>query len=193
MISYISGKIIGKDENCIVLENSGIGFKIYTTPRLLQTEVGSTLSVHTYMAVREYAINLYGFESSADLAFFELLLTVSGIGPKAALTILSAENTTMIKESITNKDAAMLARAAGVGKKTADKIIVELKDKLGLEAFQDLASNGQAASQAHSGDIFAALENLGYTSREIKEIITRIDASLPQQERLRQALKLLAK
>ena len=187
MLAYIKGKIIAKGENFAVLENGGIGYKVFTTPKVLEAAIGAELALHTYMQVREDFQGLFGFPSAAELAFFELLITVSGVGPKMALTILSAENTDLIKQAISNQDTAVFSKIGGVGKKTAEKIILELKEKMGASA---AGGTGAAGS---SGDIINALENLGYSNKEIKEAISKLDHSLPAEAKLRQALKILGR
>jgi len=186
MIAYIKGKVLAKGESYAVIENSGIGYKVFTTPKVLETAVGADLALHTYLQVREDAQTLFGFLNIADLQFFELLITVSGVGPKMALSILAAENTDLIKQAISTQDAAIFTRIGGVGKKTAEKIILELKEKMG-------AIEIDRSSAGSSGDIIAALEGLGYSSREIKEVLGKLDHALPAEEKLRQALKMLGR
>lgn len=186
MIAYLKGKIIGKGESFVVLENGGIGYKVFTTPKVLERELGSELALHSYMQVREDAQALFGFLEQADLDFFELLITVSGVGPKMALSILCAENTELIKQAISDQDAAVFTRIGGVGKKTAEKIIVELKEKMGA-----VAINKRSAKD--SGELIAALEGLGYSNREIKEVLAKLDHAASPEEKLRQALKILGR
>ena len=188
MIASIKGKITAKKDNFLVLEANGVGYKIFTTPKVLENELGVELLLHTYTQVREDAMALFGFALPSDLDFFELLITVSGVGPKMALSILSLDNTEMIKSAIANSDAAVFTKIGGVGKKTAEKIILELKDKIG-----DLGAVGTAAGHENSDQLLAALENFGYSNKEIKEVLKKLDLSLPAEEKLRQALKFLAK
>ena len=131
---------------------------------------------------------LYGFATAEELGFFELLITVSGVGPKVALSILSAQNIAMVKDAIAAQDAALFTKIGGVGKKTAEKIILELRDKV----FSGSAPTA-VGSPRSSDDLLAALENLGYSSREIKEVLAKLDQSLPTEDKLRQALKLLSR
>lgn len=187
MIAYIKGRVISKAENYLVLENAGIGYKVFTTPAVLETPIGNIVELHTYLQVREDAQVLFGFASTADLAFFELLITVSGVGPKMALSILAAENTDLIKQAIAQQDAAVFTKIGGVGKKTAEKIILELKEKMGS------VGGGAFVGGKNSSDLITALENLGYSGNEIKNAITKIDHSLSPEEKLRQALKILGR
>lgn len=184
MIGYISGKVIGKNEAYLLVQTGGIGFRVFGTPRILEKEIGAPVELHTYLQVREDAMNLYGFESAAELHFFEMLITVSGVGPKMALAVLSAGDIDLVKSAIISQDAAVFTKIGGVGKKTAERIIVELKEKLG---------SGTVSFGGKSEDLLGALESLGYSNREIKDVLGRLDHSLPQEEKLRQALKLLSK
>lgn len=186
MIAYLKGKVISRGENYLVLETGGVGYKIFTTPKLLATPLNTEIEVHTYMNVREDAQQLFGFDSPADLAFYEMLLSVSGVGPKGALSILSAENTELIKNAIASQDVAIFTKIGGVGKKTAEKIIVELKNKIGADG---VVHSGDGSSE----DLLLALESLGYSNREIKEVLGKLDPSQTLQEKMRHALKLLSK
>ncbi|GAC1571600.1 MAG: Holliday junction branch migration protein RuvA [Candidatus Doudnabacteria bacterium] len=186
MIGYIKGKIIGKTETQVLVENNGIGYRIMATPKILESALNSDIEVHTYLQVREDALNLYGFQNQAELDFFELLISVSGVGPKMAMTVLSAGDIELIKNAISSQDLAVFTKLGGVGKKTAERIIMELKDKLGSVSGYGMVSGG-------SDDILSALEGLGYSTREIKEALIKIDHSASSEEKLRQALKHLSK
>lgn len=184
MISYIKGVVIGRGDNYIVVEANGLGYKVFTTPNIIAADMLS-IELHTYLQVREDALSLYGFQSLSDLTFFEQLITVSGVGPRMALTVLSSQSTELIKKAIVAQDSALITKVGGVGKKTAEKIILELKGKI--------LADGEILPAGSSDDLFQALENLGYSGREIKEIIVKLDPALPVEERVRQALKLLGK
>ncbi len=185
MIGYIKGRIIGKNEQSLLLENNGIGYKVFTTPQVLTREIGEEIELYTHLQVREDALTLYGFANASELSFFELLTTVSGVGPKMALSVLSAGDLELIKGAIVSQDAAVFTKVGGVGKKTAERIIVELKEKI----------SGSVSLQGFgkSDDLLSALEQLGYSLREIKEALKGIDHSLSTEEKLKQALKLLSK
>lgn len=173
----------------VVVEAAGIGYKIYTTPSVLERAAGSPVHLHTHLQVREDAMVLFGFETDDELAFFEMLITVSGVGPKVALSILSSQNIALIKDAIAAQDAALFTKIGGVGKKTAEKIILELRDKV----FSGAAAGAAGGSARSSDDLLNALENLGYSSREIKDVLGKLDQSLPTEEKLRKALKLLGR
>lgn len=186
MIGYIKGKIIGKTDNQVLVENNGIGYRVMATPKILGLPLNSEVEIHTYLQVREDALNLYGFQNQAELDFFELLITVSGVGPKMAMTVLSAGDINLIQNAISSQDVAVFTKLGGVGKKTAERIIVELKEKLG-------SVSGVYGMSGGSDDILSALESLGYSTREIKEALTKIDHNAASEEKLRQALKYLSK
>lgn len=184
MIAYLEGKIIGRSENQLIVQTGGLGYRVFTTPQVASSS-NDNVKLHTYLQVREDVLALFGFESKEDLDFFEMLISVSGVGPKMALQILSAGNTELIKNAIAAQDVAVFTKIGGVGKKTAEKIILELKGKVGLV--------GAVVGGAGSEDLLLALESLGYSSREIKDVLGKIDNALPLEEKMRQALKFLGK
>ena len=182
MISYLKGTILEKGLTYIILENGGIGYKIFVTPETLQVPAGYNVALFTYHKVSDDGQSLFGLTDFNTLQFFELLITVSGVGPKVALAILSAARVDAVRQAIANQDAGVFTRISGVGLKTAEKIIVELKNKVTGDK-----------SQAASSDVFDALLALGYGQREVREAVNKLDGSLPQQAQLKQALKMLGK
>ncbi len=186
MIGYIKGKIIAKSDNHVLVENNGIGYRIMVVPKVLELPINTEVELHTYLQVREDALNLYGFQTIPELNFYELLITVSGVGPKMAMTVLSAGDINLIQNAISAQDVGVFTKLGGVGKKTAERIIVELKEKLG-------SFSGHAGAIGGSDDILSALEGLGYSTREIKEVLSKIDHQASSEEKLRQALKHLSK
>jgi holliday junction DNA helicase RuvA len=185
MIGYIKGRILSKEEGSILLETNGIGYRVFVIPSVFEKETGSDLALYTYLQVREDALNLYGFENPSDKAFFELLLTVSGVGPKMALTILSSGDTNLVRQAISNQDTALFTNIGGVGKKTAERILIDLRDKV--------AGGESLTASEGSGDLLFALENLGYSKKEIKEVMSKLDHNLSSEEKLKQALKMLGR
>ncbi len=186
MIAYLKGTILDKGLTYVILENNGVGYKVFVTPETLEAKNGDTVSLYTYLKVSEDGQALFGLPDFNALQFFELLITVSGVGPKVALAILSAARVEAVRQAIANQDAAVFTRISGVGLKTAEKIIVELKSKVGaLEA----ASGGVAAS----GDAFEALIALGYSQKEVRDALKKIDATLPGPQQLKEALRILGK
>jgi Holliday junction DNA helicase RuvA len=182
MISYLKGTILEKGLTYIILENGGIGYKVFVTPENLEKRIGEEVSLFTYMKVSDDGQSLFGLPDFAALQFFELLVTVSGVGPKVALAILSSAKVDAVKSAIANQDTAAFTRIAGIGTKTAEKIIVELKNKVTGDK-----------SQAASSEVFDALLALGYNQREVREVVGNIDSNLPEKEQLKVALKLLGK
>lgn len=184
MISYLKGTVLEKGLTYLVLEVNNIGYKVFVTPEILEAKIGDEVAVFTYMKVADDGQSLFGLPDFSTLQFFEMLITVSGVGPKVALAILSSAQTDAIKNAIANQDAGVFTRISGVGLKTAEKIIVELKNKVG-------AVSGHEAGG--SSEVFDALMALGYNQREVREVINKVDRSLSEQEQIRQALKLMGK
>lgn len=173
-----------KSSNYIILENSGIGYKVFVTPATLECKIAEEVKLYIYHKVSEDGQSLFGLPDFETLQFFELLITVSGVGPKAALAILSASRPDAVKQAILNQDPGMFTRISGVGTKTAEKIIVELKNKVG--------TTGININKA-SGEVFDALLALGYNQREVREVISKLNSEVTQGEQIKQALRLLGK
>lgn len=182
MIAYLRGKILAKGLTYIILENGGIGYKIFVTPETLERKIGEEAALFTYLKVSEDGQALFGLPDFASLQFFELLLTVSGVGPKVALAILSAAKVESVRQAIAHQDAAIFTRISGIGTKTAERIIVELKNKV-----------GGPASAGVSSEVFDALLALGYNQRETREVIGKLDSDLSSEQQLKQALQMLGK
>lgn len=185
MIAYLEGSVIYNGNNYLIVKVAGIGYKVFATPDLLSIAVGEPITLFTYHKSTDEGQSLFGFSSANALEFFELLLTVSGVGPKIALTILSAGPMHGLKQAIAGEDASFFGQMGGVGKKTAERIIVDLKDKIGV-----LDGSGGTAG---ASDVFEALAGLGYAPHEIRKVLVDVDRSLPTSEQLKQALKLLSK
>ena len=172
MIGFLRGKVAGSDENTLLLDVSGVGFEIYVGPGIgaYVNKTGDELTVYTYMAVKEDDISLYGFLSKDELKLFKLLLSVSGIGPKGAMQIISAMGTDDLRFAILTGDAKGIAKSPGIGLKTAQKLILELKDKIGAVADGTDSTVKTAASAFDVSDIRGeaaeALMALGYSSTE---------------------------
>jgi Holliday junction DNA helicase RuvA len=195
MYSYIKGRVEEKGVDYVVIDNNGIGYLIYTSANTiysLKTDE-KDVKVYTYLYVREDAMNLYGFESREELEMFKLLLNVSGIGPKAALSILSTLKPLDIKLAVINNDIDTLAKPSGVGKKTSKRIILELKDKI-----DDNIISGDETIELQDtlnmNEVIGALMALGYTRSECNNALSKIDkAGLSTEEIIKKALKELAK
>lgn len=186
MISYLEGTIIHSSPSYIIVNVNGVGYKVFAVPELLGKPVGQPVKLFTYHKSTDEGQSLFGFPSASVLEFFELLLTVSGIGPKSALSIISSGEISILREAIAKQDTAFFSQMGGIGKKTAERIIVELKDKIGQLPGADSQITG-------SSDVFDALIGLGYATHEARRVLTELDRSLPIDQQLKQALKLLSK
>ena len=182
MIRFIKGIVVDIEENFLILENHGIGYRIFTPASVLEryVRVGEEIKLHTYMNVREDAMLLYGFLTADDLRLFELLLGVSGVGPKAGLGILSALSADDLRFAVLSDDAAAIAKAPGIGKKTAQKLILELKDKMSLEdAFEKKLAHGQELPEItgtdETSEAVMALTALGYASTDALRAVRAVD------------------
>lgn len=198
MIAFVKGTLAEVKENIAVIENNGIGFNVYITGRdagqLVRT--GMEVLLHTYMDVREDAIQLFGFLSKDDLETFRLLLKVNGIGPKAALGVLTAISAVDLRFAVLADDIWAISAAPGIGKKTAQKLVLELKDKFSLEdAFeQKLAENTEIVSAApndNQGEAVQALVALGYAGSDALKAVraANITADMSTEDILKAALK----
>jgi Holliday junction DNA helicase RuvA len=188
MIAYLRGKILQKGPNFLIVEASagGLGYKVVVTPELLERKLGEDIELYSYLKVADDGQTLFGLPDFASLQFLELLITVSGVGPKLALTILSAAKIDILENAIINQDTEIFIRMSGVGKKTAERIILELKNKI--------TSGGLISSAAgSSSDIYDALTGLGYSAREVRDAISKIDRTQSTETQLKDALKLLSK
>lgn len=190
MISYLSGKIQSKDLKSLTVNVGGIGYRVYTTLRILdKVNVGQEVEFYVHLHVREDALELYGFETAEELELFTKLLSVSGIGPKSALGVFTIAKAAEIKQAIANGDPALLTRVSGIGKKTADRIIVELQGKIGeLKA----TSQGPGLLVPSDVDAIDALIGLGYSRSQAVEALRQAGEGTVE-ERLKQALKILGK
>lgn len=203
MLAYIKGILEIKTNGYIVVETAGIGYKVFMPQSTISKlgNIGDKIQVHTYMRVREDDISLYGFLNNEELRMFELLLGVSGIGAKGALNILSNITPSQFALAVISNDVAILKKVPGIGPKTAQRAILELKDKLKKEqeitalegeetsTIQEVIKEDEKVSEAIS-----ALQVLGYTKREILESLQKVDlTSLTVEDIIRKGLANLAK
>ena len=200
MIAFLKGIIEDITENSLVLDVNGVGYEVLVPGQLLDMleGIGQKLKVYTYMQVREDAVVLFGFLTRDDLAMFKMLIGVNGVGPKAGLGILSALGTEELRFAVLADDAKRIAKAPGIGAKTAQKIILELKDKLDLsEVFeQKLNADRQQEAAASAGsdmvqDAVEALVALGYGSTEALRAVRAVkaDTVADSEQLLKEALK----
>ncbi len=198
MIYSIRGKLIVKETELAVVECSGVGYACRTTITTLADldAIGNEVMLYTYLHVREDNVELFGFSTQQELNCFKMLISVSGVGPKAALSILSDVNPEKFALLVASEDSKSLTRAKGIGAKTAQRIVLELKDKIVKENINVSVASGNltAFSQDDStvSEAFSALLVLGYTQTEIAPVMATLDASLPSAELIRQALKIMA-
>ncbi|MDE2079196.1 MAG: Holliday junction branch migration protein RuvA [Patescibacteria group bacterium] len=188
MIGSVSGKVVGIIRETVVLEAGGVGYRIMVpTATLLKMSDGDTLFLWTHLAVRENAQDLYGFETREELQWFELLLTVSGVGPRSALAIMNSADTRSLEMAVKRNDAASLTKAFGIGKKTAEKVVLELREKVGaLDEAEHVDSS--------DSDVVDALVSLGYSAREAREAVGAISKDLETPEsRIREAIRLASR
>lgn len=184
---------------CIIETAGGVGYRVFMpAAHLAQLTQGAAVRAWVHTAVREDAIILYGFLSQEYYALFELLLTVSGVGPKMALGILSAVKPDAFYLAVQSRDVKVLTKLPGIGKKTAERMLLELKDKIGAAAEEAGGSLGGVAADVGSGaaaEAMEALASLGYTNSEIVPVMKKIDAvdTLTSEEILKQALRLMMK
>ena len=197
MIYNLRGKLTACDINFIVVECGGVGFKCFTSLNTAKQlgEIGKEINVFTHLAVREDAMDLYGFATTAELDAFKLLITVSGIGPKAAVAILSERTPDRLALCLASGDAKSITAAQGVGKKTAERVVLELKDKIGsiaTEAASATVSNLQKNIE-NSAEAVEALVSLGYSQSDAAVVVGSLDSSMSVDEMIRYGLKELAK
>ena len=199
MIASLSGRIALKDTGSVVIECGGVGFKCYITENTYNAigGVGENAFIHTCMVVKEDALDLFGFAKSGELEVFKLITSVSGVGAKIGLAILSAFDYEKVLLFIASGDAKSLTAASGVGIKLAQRMVLELKDKVGAVASGDMFDTVNTVGNAGSGtpakEAIEALVSLGYSQSEAALAVGKLDGSLPTDDLLRGALKILAR
>lgn len=201
MIGYIKGIVEEVTSDRLILENGGIGYEIFVPSSVLDSGLreGEELKIYTYLNVREDALQLFGFLTRDDLQVYRLLIGVNGIGPKAAIGVLSAMSADTLRFAVLADDAAAIAKAPGIGKKTAQKLILELKDKFSLEeAFEQKLAATQAketvqAGEDSSSEAVQALVALGYSGTEALQAVKKVAgaADMDTEAVLKAALKYL--
>ncbi len=188
MIASLSGTVSRSSHDSIVVDVQGVGYRVFVTSEENGRHTGGhPVFLHTYLAVRENAMDLYGFSELRDLQAFELLLTVSGIGPKSALSVLSLVSTDTLRAAVTQGDAGYLTKVSGIGKKTAEKIVLELKDKAALlgESTGTTIKNGDE-------EALEALRAMGYTLQEARDALKQVSKdTVGSSARLKEALQQL--
>lgn len=192
MISMISGIAEELGPNYVVIGAGGVGYKLFVTADTLHSlKISRPVKMWAHLAVRENALDLYGFTKKNDREFFELLIGVSGIGPRSALNILSLASAETLTGAIRAGSTAHLVKMSGIGKKTAEKIVLELKDKVG--SLRSSATSAESAGMASDIDAIEALRALGYDADESREALKRVDKEVSDVgAKVKAALKVLS-
>lgn len=190
MYYYLKGELVLKQDNFAVLDNGGVGYKIYTSQNSLDSvSLSADVTFYTHVYVREDIFDIYGFVTNDELTMFLHLLSVSGVGPKAALSILSVMSPNQLILAVITNDAKMLQKANGVGAKMAQRVILELKDKLkNVDIVPEEAFGAEIVSDDSGMEAVSALVVLGYSQQEAKKAVSKVDQSLPVEEIVKQAL-----
>jgi holliday junction DNA helicase RuvA len=191
MIATLKGKVTEKINELVIIEVSGVGYGIYVTA---EDYGSSTLNAeqkfYIYENIKENSYDLFGFIKLDTKALFEQLLSVNGVGPKMALSILTVGSASVVRNAIASGDTALISRASGVGKRLAERVVVDLKDKVGLVA-TDLASTDilNSDSYASSDEALQGLVSLGYSAIDAQQALKNVDSSLSVEQRIKEALK----
>jgi holliday junction DNA helicase RuvA len=191
MLSYIKGELKLKDENYFVIENNGLGYKVYVAAELFsQFEKQAEVELYLFQYIKEDALDLFGFANYPELKLFEQLISVSGIGPKTALNVFAVARVEDIVSAIVNQDASILKKVSGIGSKTAERIVLELKNKVVASAhIQDLKTSEEMGADSEAVE---ALVSLGFPVGQARDALRQVDKDVKDVgEKVKQALKLL--
>ena len=192
MIAALRGSVLSVEPTAAVIEAGGVGYAVQATPATLAgLRVGQEAFVHTSLVVREDSMTLFGFADADEREVFDALQTVSGVGPKLALTILATLTPDQLRQAVANADIAALTRVSGVGKKGAQRLVLEIGAKLGPRRGGDFEA---PSSNARSGDVVAALVGLGFSERDAENALSQVEKATPEAEvpeLLRASLKIL--
>ena len=190
MIAHLQGAIAEKFANSVIIDVHGVGYEVaLTAPDFDKLYLNDEVKLYTYHHVREQSEELFGFTSLEGKKIFELLITVQGIGPKNAMSVLSLASYEEVRNAIANADAAYLTKANGVGKKAAERIIVDLREKVGLPTYYGRKSDPETQTIAANDEALEALMALGFQLADATKALEGVDQSLSVEERIREALK----
>ncbi len=190
MIAHIFGVVAEKFGGSVIVDVAGVGYEIYVAAGDYDAvTLEQKVKFYTYHHIREQSQELFGFSSLAGKKLFEMLITVQGVGPKAALAILSLDTAENVRNAIANADSAYLAKASGVGKKTAERVVVDLSDKVGMPIVYRHQNAPVQTELNTSDEALEALIALGYNLADATRALEGIDSSLSTSERVREALK----
>ncbi|MFA6416063.1 MAG: Holliday junction branch migration protein RuvA [Candidatus Paceibacterota bacterium] len=186
MIGQLRGKLSDSGEKFIIFDVGGVGYKVFTTPETKHNLIKNQEAVmQTHLVVREDALDLYGFATKEELGFFELLLGVSGVGPKSALSVLTLATPNTLIQAISGNNTDYLIKVSGIGRKLAEKIVLELKDKV-----EHLESHTEISDIRQDTDTILALQAMGYVERDIRDTLKKIPAEITDTgEKIKFALK----
>lgn len=189
MIGMLRGMVADRGADEVVLDVGGVGYRVRVTPRtLVALEPGAEATLHTHLHVREDAMVLFGFETKAERATFELLCAAAGVGPKLALSVLAVHDPIALRRALLEDDVEALTLVQGVGKRTAQKLLVELKSRFSLPDLDVVPGDTPSAR----GEVRSALAGLGYDADEVREVLATLPADESVEEMLRRALRQLA-
>lgn len=193
MIAHLAGTITEKFQNSVIIDVHGVGYELaISAPDFENTNLDNQVKFYTYHAIRENSEELYGFSSLAAKKLFEMLISVNGVGPKAAMAIMSLGSPEEVRNAIANTDSGFIAKASGVGKKSAERIIVDLRDKVGAPSHYGRSEEGTFLAPAGLGPADEALDALialGFPLKEASAALAAVDPNLSTEERIREALK----
>lgn len=190
MIAHVSGEVAEKFNNSVIVDVHGVGYEVQVAlGDYEQALLHESVKFYTYHHIREQSQDLFGFSSLAAKKLFELLISIQGVGPKAALAILSLGDSEVVRNAIANEDAGYIAKASGVGKKTAERVIVDLADKVGMPLRYDNDVTGVSQSISHTDEALEALMALGYNLADASKALEGISTELSTAQRVTEALK----
>jgi len=191
MISYLEGKVLDKNEKFFVVDVNSVGYKIFSHSGILAKipEKGQNVKIWTHLYIREDAMDLYGFLNKEELEFFENLISISGIGPRSALGILEGAPVSSLKQAIVSEDETFFTKVSGIGRKTAQRLILELKSKLAKTVVLE-----KGGSFKETGDAFEALVALGYRQSDVRRVLNELPKDIKSAEaKVKEALKRLGR
>ena len=191
MYYYIKGTLVQKSDNYIVVDANGVGYRIYTSLNSMQNtgEIGKKITIYTYLHVREDVMDLFGFTTIEEKNMFMHLISVSGVGPKAALSILSVTTPAKFALAVITNDVKTITKASGVGPKMAQRVILELKDKMKTDELEiDLEDESDDILSDNRSEAISALVVLGYSSNDAQKAVKGIDGTLSVEEIIKKAL-----
>ena len=190
MIAHIKGQVAEKFASSVIIDVQGVGYEVSLTAIDFENlNLNDDIKLYTYHHIREQSEELFGFTSLAAKKLFELLITVQGVGPKAAMAILSLATSEEVRNAIANADASYISKASGVGKKSAERVIVDLRDKVGLPTYYGRKSEPEQQPLQANDEAHDALMALGFTLADATKALEGVDSQLSVEERIRLALK----